>query len=111
MFGSRVRKLVEEVTDDTSLPSRERKQKQIIKAPLSSSGAQQIKLADKISNLRDIFDEPPRGWSMERQATYYKWAREVVDGIRGVNPQLERCFDEIFRRFFNERCPTYLEQS
>src|SRR5689334_21040807 len=46
-FGQVVRKLVEEVSDDKSLPKAERKRLQIEHAPHLSLGAKQIKLADK----------------------------------------------------------------
>jgi (p)ppGpp synthase/HD superfamily hydrolase len=50
-FGPAVRSLVQEVTDDKSLPKPERKRLQVEHAPHLSKGAQQIKLADKISNI------------------------------------------------------------
>jgi hypothetical protein len=29
---------------------------------------------------------------------YLIWAKEVVDEVRGVNPQLERMFDRLYRQ-------------
>ena len=46
---------------------------------LQSPGAAQIKLADKTSNIEDIIDSPPRGWSLERRARYLDWAEAVVE--------------------------------
>jgi len=105
-FGTEVRKMVEEVTDDRTLTSRERKAKQIKKASHISPAAQQIKLADKISNLRDIFREAPKGWSVERQVQYFKWAEKVINQLRGVNPQLEAAFDTIYETFFSKGSPS-----
>jgi guanosine-3',5'-bis(diphosphate) 3'-pyrophosphohydrolase len=54
LFGAEVCGMVLEVTDNKSLPKAERKQKQIEHAPHLSTGAKQIKLGDKISNIRDV---------------------------------------------------------
>lgn len=62
-FGAVVRKLVEEVTDDKSLPKKERKRLQIVHAKTSSYKAKLVKLADKIYNLRDLQRGTPRGWT------------------------------------------------
>lgn len=98
-FGKVVADLVAEVTDDTSLSAKERKEAQVRHAPQASEGAKQIKLADKISNLRDIYRKPPRGWSQARQQAYFEWAQRVVAGIRGTNAELEKAFDEIVAQF------------
>jgi GTP diphosphokinase / guanosine-3',5'-bis(diphosphate) 3'-diphosphatase len=58
-FGPRVAGIVAEETDDKSLPKQERKQLQVAKAHSKSPGAKLVKLADKISNLRDILAAPP----------------------------------------------------
>lgn len=78
-FGKRVAAIVAEVTDDQSLPSAERKRIQVMKASSNSPGAKLVKLADKISNVRDLVTAPPAGWSMERKIEYFsgpkKWSR------------------------------------
>jgi len=94
-FGPRVRALVAEVTDDKSLPKQERKKLQQQHAPHLSRDAKQIKLADKISNVREIGASPPDGWSLERRREYIAWARSVVAGCRGANAALEACFDRV----------------
>jgi (p)ppGpp synthase/HD superfamily hydrolase len=53
-FGADVGALVQEVTDDKSLPKVERKDEQIKTAPKKSSGAKILNLTGKISNLRAI---------------------------------------------------------
>jgi (p)ppGpp synthase/HD superfamily hydrolase len=53
-FGRAVADLVREVTDEKSLSKSVRKESQILKASQVSAGAKQIKLADKIANIRDI---------------------------------------------------------
>jgi len=95
LFGAGVRRLVEEVTDDKSLPPAERKELQVSRAGEYSTGARLIRIADKISNLRDVTAHPPRGWSLRRRMEYLEWAGAVVGRCRGVNGRLERLFDEV----------------
>ena len=94
-FGARVAGLVLEVTDDKSLSKAERKRLQVEHAPHLSPDAKLIKLADKISNVRDITNSPPAGWSPERRSEYIDWAEAVVAGIRGSNEALEHEFDKV----------------
>jgi guanosine-3',5'-bis(diphosphate) 3'-pyrophosphohydrolase len=96
-FGAEVAAIVAEVTDDKSLPKAERKRLQVAKAAGKSERAKLVKLADKICNLRDIAATPPAGWSVERRRDYFGFAAEVVDGLRGVSPALERLFDEAWQ--------------
>lgn len=97
-FGTDVKSVVAEVTDDKSLPRELRKQQQIEHASHLSDRARLVKLADKISNLKDILREPPPQWSMQRRLDYFNWAKAVVDEIRGSHPGLEKVFDEIYRQ-------------
>lgn len=95
-FGEEIAEIVLEVTDTKWLDSATRKRLQVQKALASSRRAKLVKLADKICNLRDILAAPPAKWSLERRQKYFDWAKEVVDRIRGVHPDLERRFDEVF---------------
>ncbi|QYO66454.1 HD domain-containing protein [Leptolyngbya sp. 7M] len=97
-FGKPITSLVLEVTDDMSLPRAQRKQAQIEHAPHLSPGAKVIKLADKISNIRDLTDHSPVDWSRDRHLEYLDWAESVVAGLRGVNPSLEKYFEESVAR-------------
>lgn len=96
-FGHEVRRVVEEVTDDKSLEKAERKRLQIEHAPQLSRRAQQVKLADKISNVRAVTETPPADWSLERRRDYLDWAERVVAGLRGCHPALERIYDDALR--------------
>uniref|UniRef100_A0A8C5JNB4 Guanosine-3',5'-bis(diphosphate) 3'-pyrophosphohydrolase MESH1 n=3 Tax=Passerellidae TaxID=1729112 RepID=A0A8C5JNB4_JUNHY len=60
-FGAEVRRVVEEVTDDKSLPKMERKRLQIERAAACSRRAKLVKLADKLHNLRDLNRCTPQG--------------------------------------------------
>jgi GTP diphosphokinase / guanosine-3',5'-bis(diphosphate) 3'-diphosphatase len=95
-FGTRIARIVAEVSDDKTLPSPERKRLQIAHAPRLSAEAKLVKLADKICNLRDIVDRPPAKWDLQRRREYFDWAKRVVDGVRGVHPRLEAAFDAAF---------------
>lgn len=93
-FGEEVRRLVEEVTDDKSLPKLERKRLQIEHAPHISSKAKLIKIADKISNVRDVTHFPPTHWPHQRRVEYLDWAEKVVEGLRGCSLAIEKLFEE-----------------
>jgi len=97
-FGARIASMVLEVTDDKNLPKAERKRLQIVHAAGISPGAKLVKLADKICNLRDVADRPPAQWGLERRREYFEWAKQVIDGLRGVHPALEAAFDAAYRR-------------
>ncbi|EPY75020.1 HD domain containing 3-like protein [Camelus ferus] len=116
-FGAQVRRLVEEVTDDKTLPRQERKRLQVEHAPHSSPGAKLVKLADKLYNLRDLNRCTPegtlphlfggkgeacppsegKGWSEYRVQEYFEWAAQVVKGLQGTNPQLEEALKQLFK--------------
>jgi len=66
--------VVLEVTDDNSLEKQVRKQRQVVHAPHISTEAKRVKLADKISNLRDILASPPADWTAQRMQTHIEWA-------------------------------------
>lgn len=89
-FGREVRLPVEEATDDKTREKPERKRLQIEHAPNLSPAGKLIKLGDKISNIREVIENPPCGWSLRRRLEYVQWAERVVGGCRGANECLER---------------------
>ncbi len=95
LCGTEVLALVQEVTDDKSLPKQQRKQLQIERAPHKSIRAKQLKLADKTCNVYDITHSPPQSWSLQRRQAYLDWSEQVVAQLRGVNPALEAHYDRI----------------
>ena len=97
-FGRRIRNLVEEVTDDTRLPSRDRKKQQIEHASELSDGATLIKLGDKISNVRDMSKAPPVGWNSRRRREYLDWAEAVIANCPKVNAKLEDKFAQVLKQ-------------
>ncbi|HRH42161.1 MAG TPA: HD domain-containing protein [Pyrinomonadaceae bacterium] len=95
LFGENVCGMVLEVTDDKSLPKQRRKELQIEHSPHLSFGAKHVKLGDKISNITDVLNNPPADWSSETKSEYIAWAGQVVDGLRGINKELEDYFDNL----------------
>lgn len=95
-FGKGIAKIVLEVSDDKSLPKAERKLMQIEHARDASKRAKLVKLADKISNLRDILNSPPVDWSVQRKQEYFDWAKLVVDQVRDANKKLSKVFDDVY---------------
>ncbi|MCC8970931.1 (p)ppGpp synthase/HD superfamily hydrolase [Bradyrhizobium sp. USDA 4503] len=97
-FTARVASLVVECTDDMSLPKPARRQKQIEDAPHKSPGAKLIKIADKISNIGARIVPHPSKDERDDLADYAAWADKVVAGCRGINPRLDRIFDDTIAR-------------
>ncbi|XP_047342950.1 guanosine-3',5'-bis(diphosphate) 3'-pyrophosphohydrolase MESH1 isoform X1 [Vespa velutina] len=97
-FGYTVSQVVQEVTDDKTLPKEERKRLQIENAPKRSHRAKLVLLADKLYNLRDLQKSTPICWTPERVREYFKWAKAVVDRIRRTNSNLETALDRVFAK-------------
>ncbi|MBH9579506.1 HD domain-containing protein [Inhella proteolytica] len=98
LFGAPIAAVVQEVTDDKSLPKPARKQAQIEHAATLSPAARLVKLADKICNLSDILAHPPQGWDAARRQQYFDWAARVVQALGPVHPGLEQRFAELLAR-------------
>lgn len=96
VFGATVARIVQEVTDDKSLPKAERKRQQVEHAPHCSHQAKLVKLADKLYNLRDLNRCTPEGWSAQRVQEYFEWASQVVKGLRGTNAAIEEKLQQLF---------------
>jgi GTP diphosphokinase / guanosine-3',5'-bis(diphosphate) 3'-diphosphatase len=95
-FGLSIAQTVAEVTDDKALSPSRRKELQVEHSPHLSECAKLIKLADKICNLRDLANAPPKDWDIRRRREYFDWAKRVIDGLRGVHPRLEALFDAAY---------------
>ena len=98
-FGQNICDIVMEVTDDKTIQDKyKRKQLQVEHAAHISTSAKLVKLADKISNLRDVADDPPADWGLERRREYFDWAKKVIDQLRGVHPKFEALFDQVYSK-------------
>ena len=93
-FGSRIRKLVQEVTDDKEIEKAERKRLQVEHAKQLSPDAVLVKLADKICNVLDVIHNPPQGWSLDRRQEYLNWAEIVVRNCREAHEGLLKKFED-----------------
>ncbi len=97
LFGAKVSSIVEEVTDDMTLSPQMRKDLQIVKAKNLTDEAKLIKIADKISNINDLINYPI-SWTNVRKKKYILWSQKVVDGCRGIDPALDKHFDNTCTR-------------
>ena len=95
IFGSRVRIIVEELTDNDMLTFSQRKQMQIDNAPYLSKDATLVRIADKISNVYDVIENPPPAWNQKRCNKYVDWAEAVMNNCQKVNQDLENHFFEL----------------
>jgi hypothetical protein len=93
-FGERVARIVQENSDDMTLPKPERRRARLAGISTKSREARLVKLADIISNLRAIAVSPPAGWSNDRRLGYLESCRNLVDAGRGANAEIERIFDD-----------------
>ncbi|WP_407167235.1 HD domain-containing protein [Bradyrhizobium sp. ORS 111] len=97
-FSESVASFVVECTDDMSLSKPARRQKQIEDATHKSPGAKLIKIADKVSNIGARIVPHPSQDERADLADYAAWAEQVAAGCRGINPRLDRIFDDTVAR-------------
>ena len=93
-FGERAARIVQENSDDMTLPKPERRRARQAGISKKSREARLVKFADIISNLRAIAVSPPAGWSNDRRLGYLDSCRNLVDAGRGSNSEIERIFDD-----------------
>jgi GTP diphosphokinase / guanosine-3',5'-bis(diphosphate) 3'-diphosphatase len=97
-FGRTVADLVAEVTDPPGLPEAHRRARQVLKAGQMTAHARRLKIADKISNVRDVVEHRPAGWHDDDVRAYVEWGRLVVDECRAADPELAARFDPLYLR-------------
>jgi (p)ppGpp synthase/HD superfamily hydrolase len=93
IFGAEVAQVVAELTDDETLPRRQRHREQVARAPGMSPAARRVKLADKASKLAALAASPPRWWGQRKVERELREAGEVAAALRGADPNLEASFD------------------
>lgn len=103
LFGKRVRKTVEELSNDPKLSRDENKQRQVDHAPEMTLNAQLVKLADRLYNIRDLRNPPPK-WSQAQVLDYLGWGEKLLKALKGTNSALESLLDKeiAFQRGKNE---------
>lgn len=97
-FGAEVSRIVDECTDPPYTASAERKALQIKTAPHKSKEAHQVKLGDKLHNLRSIREDPPVGWTPKRCQDYFVWAKKVTDLCLPSLPAIAEPLNELYER-------------
>lgn len=102
-FGKEVSSYVQELTDETNLTREERKRVEVIQASHISSGAAQVKLADKLYNLSDLLSYTPDGWTRERVDHYFEWTESVVNRLPRCNPPLKLAIDQIINQYWENQ--------
>lgn len=87
-FSKEVADIVTELTDDMSLSHEVRKQLQIEHALSLSTRARKIRLADKASNMIDIFTYPI-DWPLQKKIKYVDNTEAVYQLIQGENTKID----------------------
>lgn len=91
-FGADVALLVHELTNEPSVPGLSKRDAQSAKIRKISARAAQLKIADKIANIRDLVAAPPTDWDAARKRRYFDDARAVVQAVGDQHPILSRLF-------------------
>lgn len=99
LFGGNIADFVLEVSDNKDLSKKDRKLGQIEHAKHLSKEATLVKMADKLSNLTDLTNRKPEGWSDERVRGYFIWAHRVIEMMNDEykNVLLLKQLDHIFK--------------
>lgn len=87
--------LISEVTDVPGLSRDDRRNEQLARAKSYSRKAALIRLADKLANMKDILDHPPR-WAPKHILSYCSFAMAVVEICREADQAIAKQCDEAF---------------
>lgn len=85
-FGPSVRRGVEALTKDESLPKERRMQDSLDRIKAQPREIWIVKLADRITNL----EPAPPHWTAEKRRAYREEARTILENLRGASELLER---------------------
>ncbi len=92
-FGTAIAHLVDECTDAKGQDKATRRANQIKLLAHKSPYAKLVKLADKISNCRDMAYS---GWSPDKQREYLEFSAKVADVAKGICPTLDAIWDKTY---------------
>lgn len=98
-FGTEITMLVMECTDDKGMSKVARKRHQISHSEGISDKGKLVKLADKYSNMKSLFDSPPSKWSKERVLGYVYWTFAVIRPFLDMNAYFKENLTAEFRKF------------
>ncbi len=99
LFGEIIANTVAGCSDDKSLDKVMRKKLQIVHAKASNDLVKLVKGADKYSNLKSLFNNPPQNWTKEEIKGYFYWSFSVFLAISGVNLELDNKLWDLFYKF------------
>ena len=100
-FGQGMAEIVQSLTDDeesNKLPILERKSLQAEHVKKASDSVKRVKLADQISNIRCVTDDPPIEWDEKKCADYIEGARRISVECFGVSGFLDEQFKEDYKK-------------
>jgi len=96
-FGWAVAAMVAEVTENPRIPLPLRRDLRIRSARFATPGAQMLTLADLVSLLRGLLEDPPPDWEHARKVEFLGWAGRVAAACRDASPRLAEAFDRAYR--------------
>lgn len=98
-FNSIVAEIVEELTDPPEFVNLElsiRKQKQADRIKNYHKSTKLVKIADQISNVKSVYNDPPIDWDNQQCLNYAQGAYKLVQNCIGTNNFLEKEFLKIY---------------
>jgi GTP diphosphokinase / guanosine-3',5'-bis(diphosphate) 3'-diphosphatase len=91
-FGDGVAAIVEGLTDPpdfATMPLPERKRRQAERVAHLSDDVKLVKLADQVSNMKSVVEDPPVDWDPGTCLAYLAGAAAVAAACRGVSARLD----------------------
>ena len=85
LFGAKVLELVKELTEKPHLSGEAARRQLVEDAKSMSKKAKEIKLADRIHNLRDLMDHPPKVWRRDKVEGFLKNSRELLEVLKDAH--------------------------
>lgn len=109
IFNKEIAKGVLLMSDNKTLPKSQRKKLQIEHNTKDlPTNVQMVKIADKISNIRNISKHPPKNWEIDRTISFVLWCKAVVDSIKDCNENLYDMFENIYAIEMSRLLPEYV---
>lgn len=98
-FNKQLASIVLELTDPPDFVHMElsvRKNKQAERIKNYQASTKLVKIADQISNVKSVYNDPPLDWDNEQCLKYAYGAEKIVQCCSGINELLEKEFYEIY---------------
>lgn len=98
-FGIEVALIVDELTDPPEFESMAldiRKHKQSERIKSAHYDTKLVKVADQLSNIESVYNDPPLDWDNTTCLQYVMGAKKIVDACQGTNAYLEDLFNNMY---------------